>query len=86
MIIARFQQRQDGTLYKKGDEMKGFTDERTAELVQSGHADWKPDLPDSMPNDSWTVAELKNFMDQYSILYSSDMLKEDLLDKIQESV
>lgn len=84
MIKARFQQRQDGTLYKKGDEMEGFSDERQAQLVTSGHAEWAPDVPEELPDDSWTVKEIKAFMDKNKILYTSDMLKDDLLDKLQE--
>lgn len=84
MIIARFQQRQKGTLYTKGDPMKGFTDKQEAELVSSGHADWVADQPEELPDDSWTVKELKKFMDRNNILYTSDMLKDDLLDKIQD--
>ena len=86
MIVAKFQQKQNGTLYKKGDEMTGFTDKQKAQLVQSGHARWKPDVPDALPDNSWTVPEIKDFMDEYSILYTSDMLKADLLDKIEEVV
>lgn len=85
MIIARFQQRQNGTLYKKGDKMEGFSDKRKAQLVASGHADWVAETPDEMPDNSWTVSDIKDFMDEWSILYTSDMLKQDLLDKIEET-
>ena len=82
MIKAKFQQRQDGTLYKKGDIMEGLPEERQAKLVANGHAEWSPDVPDELPDEGWTVPEIKEFMDENKILYTSDMLKDDLLDKV----
>ncbi len=84
MIKARFQHERKGTLYKKGDEMKGFTKEQEAELVYSGIADWQADEPDELPNEKWTVSKIKDWMDSWNVLYTDDMLKKDLLDKISE--
>jgi hypothetical protein len=86
MIIAKFQQKHQGTLYQKGDSMDELPEKYKAQLVQTGHAKWKADLPNELPDDSWTVSEIKDFMDEYSILYTSDMLKADLLDKIQSQL
>ncbi len=60
------------------------SDETPAETEQEADAPDTAEESTTVPDDSWTVPEIKEYLDEHDIDYTSNDLKADLLEKAQE--
>jgi large subunit ribosomal protein L22 len=60
------------------------TDEDTPEREDTADTEPTDEETDDVPDDSWTVPEIKEWLDDNDIKYTSNDLKADLLDKVNQ--
>lgn len=76
-VVGRFMGLAENRYFEVGDEYD-FTAERVTEIVDKLGDGFLQEI-DTVPNDTNSVAEIKEWLDKHAIEYQSTTLKADLL-------
>lgn len=79
IVRAKFNQHWRGNFYRAGDEMPA-TDKQGERLTQSKQAYYDVKEIEPFPDDSYTIEEIKAYLDANEIEYKSNLKKAELLE------
>lgn len=82
-VLQRFQGYAEDRIFETGDEF-AFSEERAIEIIDKLGNGFLQKI-ETVPNDSNSVAEIKEWLDKHAIEYQSTMLKADLLALVNDT-
>lgn len=74
----------DGVVVERGDTFE-MPDDAAKGLIESGYACESTPTKSEVPDETWTVAELKDRLDQMNVEYPTRGTKAELLDIITDT-